>query len=292
MKKRVYIVIGPTASGKTARSLDIAEAENGEVISVDSRQVYRMLDIGTEKISMDDMRGIPHHLINIRNPEEVYSAHDFVTDCRRLISEIHARGKVPVLAGGTHFYIDALLFGLPQAPAKNDALRERLEAYSADELYDMVLAKDKKRAETLDPKNKRRLVRALEILETKESVPPRVRSTEFFDTFDVYTEVINPDRETLRSRIDARLQETIARGLVSETARIRDYLTTIYRSKSLADKRLDEFGLEYKVTAQVLRGEVAEEELFSILSSKLWHLARRQKSWIRKLSTACTTRGC
>ncbi|HEX8946737.1 MAG TPA: tRNA (adenosine(37)-N6)-dimethylallyltransferase MiaA, partial [Candidatus Paceibacterota bacterium] len=134
----ILCVIGPTASGKTSRSVAEAKARGGEIISVDSRQVYRGLDIGTEKVTLEEMQGVPHHLLDIRDPEERYSAGDFVRDTSHLIEEIHARGKVPILVGGTHFYFDALLHGLPAEVPENPALRAELEKLSDEELFARV----------------------------------------------------------------------------------------------------------------------------------------------------------
>ncbi|MFZ2983489.1 MAG: tRNA (adenosine(37)-N6)-dimethylallyltransferase MiaA, partial [Minisyncoccia bacterium] len=157
---KILCIAGPTASGKSSRAVAEALARGGEVISVDSRQVYRGLDIGTEKITSAEMQGVPHHLIDIRNPQENYSAGDFATDATRLISEISGRGKLPILAGGTHFYFDALLHGLPARVDTNPLLRDELEKLSTEELYELVRAKDTRRADELDPHNRRRLIRA------------------------------------------------------------------------------------------------------------------------------------
>src|SRR3989344_7081679 len=124
MATQILCIAGPTASGKSSRAVEEALVRGDEIISVDSRQVYRELDIGTEKITHEEMRGIAHHLIDIRNASETYSAGDFVTDATRLIQEITARGKLPILVGGTHFYFDALLSGLPTGIDANPALRE------------------------------------------------------------------------------------------------------------------------------------------------------------------------
>src|SRR3990167_7015519 len=132
---RILCIAGPTASGKSSRAVEEALKRGGEVISVDSRQVYRGLNIGTEKITEEEMRGVPHHLIDIRDPRETYSAGDFVADATRLIQEISVRGKLPILVGGTHFYFDALIRGLPTGTAPNPQLREELEALPTEELF-------------------------------------------------------------------------------------------------------------------------------------------------------------
>ncbi len=270
METRILCIAGPTASGKSARAVEEALARGGEIISVDSRQVYQGLDIGTEKITHEEMRGVPHHLIDIRDPRTPYSAGEFVADAKRLITEISKRGNLPILAGGTHFYFDALLRGLPDAVPMNWELREDLEACSTEELFERIREADPRRATELDPKNRRRLIRALEIIEAKGSVSSR-------DVVSPYIAewiVINPPADELKARIAARLEAALARGLVEEVRRVRD---------AVGDPRLNELGLEYRIVGEYLRGERSEESLLPILVSKLWQYARRQKAWLRKL---------
>jgi tRNA dimethylallyltransferase len=268
----IIAVAGPTASGKTARAIELAKERSGEVISVDSRQVYRMLDIGTEKITKEEMQGIPHHLIDIRDSKDTYSAGDFIEDVERLIPEIRSRGKVPILAGGTHFYFDALLYGLPaEAPRDND-LRAELEQLPSEELMRRIRAQDPRRASRIDPLNRRRLVRALEILATHETVPERDTGA---SRYVVEWFILNPERDELRSRIRARLAQALDNGLVEEVERVRAHV---------GEERLNELGLEYKVIGEYLRGERSYDSVLPTLSSRLWHYARHQKAWLRKLS--------
>ncbi len=270
MRPQILCVAGPTASGKSGRAVREALARGGEIISVDSRQVYRGLDIGTEKISVEEMQGVPHHLIDIRDAREPYSAGDFVADATRLIEEISARGKLPMLVGGTHFYFDALLNPFPLMVEKNLALREALHDTPTEALYAAVQEKDPARAKALDPSNRRRIVRALEIIDALGHVPKRAETHPYV----VEWIVLNPDRDELRARIDARLQGALSRGLVREVARVRT---------EVGDGRLNELGLEYKIVGEFLRGERGDESLLSALSAKLWQYARRQKAWLRKL---------
>lgn len=284
MSVKILCIAGPTASGKSARALEEALARNGEIISVDSRQVYRGLDIGTEKTSVEEMRGIPHHLIDIRNLQEPYSAGDFVVDASRLIEEISGRGKLPILVGGTHFYFDALLNGLPEV-APNQKLRRTLEALSTEELYARAQEADPRRAAELDPANRRRLIRALEIIAAHGSVPTRERPQKSAAAhlsgqrpeqhYDVEWIIVNPPREELRERIDARLARALERGLIEEVRRVRE---------EVGDARLSELGLEYRVVGEYLRGERSEASLLPALSAKLWQYARRQRAWLKKLT--------
>ncbi len=237
----IICVIGPTASGKSARAIALAKELNGEVISVDSRQVYTTLDIGTEKMTQEEMQGVVHHLIDIREPEETYSAGDFVQDASRLIEVIHSQGKTPILAGGTHFYFDALLNGLPSSVDKNEELRKTLESKTNEELLALIKEKDPRRASELDPKNRRRLIRALEIIEAYGTVPMRENTR----PYEVTWITLLPDRETLRTKIACRLQETLDRGLIEEVRKTRE---------RVGDARLNELGLEYKIVGEYLRG--------------------------------------
>ncbi|MCR4276168.1 MAG: tRNA (adenosine(37)-N6)-dimethylallyltransferase MiaA [Candidatus Parcubacteria bacterium] len=271
MATQILCIAGPTASGKSSRAVEEALARGGEIISVDSRQVYRGLDIGTEKITTEEMHGVPHHLIDIREPGENYSAGDFVTDATRLIEEISARGKLPILVGGTHFYFDALLSGLPTGVDANLALREELENLSTEELYTRVRLADARRANELDPKNRRRLIRALEIIEEKGIVPARLNLAK---KYEVEWVVIDSPREELHARIEARLKNAIERGLVDEVRGVRE---------QVGDARLNELGLEYRIVGEFLRDERTEASLLPTLSAKLWQYARRQKAWLRKL---------
>ena len=292
---KILCIAGPTASGKSSRAVAEALARDGEVISVDSRQVYRGLDIGTEKMTAEEMHDIPHHLIDIRGPGESYSAGDFAKDAARLIDDITARGKLPILAGGTHFYFDALLYGLPEGTDENPALRAELEKLPTEELYARVRSADARRALALDPKNRRRLIRALEIIESKGGVPARPKAAPAYDAEWI---IIDPPREELRERIDARLKGAFARGLIDEVRRVREELAKPAKSGSpdasdafRADTRLDELGLEYKIVGEYLRGERTEASLLPALSAKLWQYARRQKAWLRKLRGEGTTGG-
>lgn len=266
-------VVGPTASGKSARAVALARELGGEVISVDSRQVYRGLDIGTEKTLPEEQGGVPHHLIDIREPEESYSAGDFVRDADRLIADMCTRGVRPILAGGTHFYFDALLYGLPPGSDPDPVRRIALEARSEESLFAEIRERDPRRAERIDPRNKRRLVRALEIIEEHGAVPERHSGPPRYAHEWV---VLDPERDELRARIHARLETALGRGLVEEVRRTRD---------RVGDARLDELGLEYRIVGEFLRGERTEASLLPALSTKVWHYARHQKAWLRRLAT-------
>jgi tRNA dimethylallyltransferase len=270
-KTPLIAIIGPTASGKSAKAVSLAKERGGEIISVDSRQVYRGLDIGTEKITREEMGGITHHLIDIRNPKEVYTAGDFVTDAKQLIKEIIARDKIPILAGGTHFYFDALIYGLPVLPEGNKERRAELEQKTPTELYSLLLSLDSVRAQSIEKENPRRLIRAIEIAEKLGTVPLRERRA----LYDVTWYTLLPHKEDLRARIHTRLEQALIKGLVEEVARVQ---------KEVGDTRLNELGLEYRIIGEYLRGERDKETLFETLETKLWRYAKNQILWIKKLT--------
>ena len=266
-------VVGPTASGKSARAVAIAKEVDGEVISVDSRQIYRMLDIGTEKTTPEEMDSIPHHLIDILDPKEVYSAGDFVKDAEALISSIRARGKEPILAGGTNFYFDALIYGLPETTPANPLLRATLEERSTEDLMAEIQERDPRRASKIDPSNRRRLIRALEIIDAHGTVPERAQAE---PRYSVEWIVVDRERDELRERIHTRIERALGNGLIEEVERVRAYV---------GDERLNELGLEYRIVGEYLRGERDHESLLPTLSARIWHYARHQKAWLRKLNT-------
>ena len=220
------------------------------------------------------MCGIPHHLIDIRDPKENYSAGDFVEDATRLIKEITARGKLPILVGGTHFYFDALVHGLPAKIDPDPRLREELEKLSTILLFVRISRLDPRRAAELDPKNRRRLIRALEIIEVHGKVPERKKSA-----YEIEWIILDPPPEELKKRIETRLRNALAHGLVDEVRRVREYVGLPGQD----DTRLDEFGLEYRVVGEYLREERSEESLLPALVAKLSQLARHQRAWLRKL---------
>lgn len=267
----IICVAGPTASGKSARAIALAKELGGEVISVDSRQVYRGLDIGTEKLSREEMEGIPHHLIDIRDAGDVYSAADFARDADALITDMHARGVVPILAGGTHFYFETLIYGLPDTPGPDPEYRAHLETLPRETLAEMLTEADPRRAQAIDLQNTRRLIRALEIVKTHGHVPER---GEREARYAVQWEIINPERDVLRERINVRLSTAFERGLIEEVGRVRE---------EVGDARLSELGLEYRIVGEYLRGERDKDSLIPALESKLWHYARHQRAWLKRL---------
>tara|TARA_B100000745_G_scaffold291264_1_gene230860 strand:+ start:4251 stop:5132 length:882 start_codon:yes stop_codon:yes gene_type:complete len=268
---KIIAIVGPTASGKTSLAIGIAKKYNGEVISVDSRQVYKTLDIGTEKVTEEEMDGIPHHMIDIVEPEETFSVQEFQKMAKEKIKDIISRNKLPILAGGSGQYMDAVLYdgAFPVVPP-NEKLREELEDVPTTALFKILQSQDPARAETIDPKNKRRLIRALEIVEALGEVPKQEKAEPLYDTLYLGIEI---SRENIREKITKRLSETIKKGLVEETKMLRE---------RVGDKRLDAFGLEYRVIKEYLDETIAEEDLIPKLISELMGYAKRQMTWFKR----------
>ncbi len=198
-----------------------------------------MLDIGTEKLAPEEMRGIPHHLIRHPRPEGALQRRRLRGRCGRLIEDIRARGKTPILAGGTHFYFDALLYGLPLDTPPDQDVRDALADRSTHELVQLVREKDPRRAARIEPDNRRRLIRALEIIEAHGAVPERDRTA---TRYPVEWVVLNPERDELRARIRARLITALSRGLIQEVKKVRAYV---------GDERLNELGLSTASSANI-----------------------------------------
>jgi tRNA dimethylallyltransferase len=271
-KPKIVVIVGQTGSGKTSLSLEIAKKFNGEVINADSRQVYKGLDIGTEKISKDDMNGVPHHLLDIKEPSEAYTAVEFASDASQAVTEITQRHRLPIIAGGTFFYIDTLLCktGIPNVPP-NPALREELEAKDTQTLFSELEVKDPERASSVDRHNKRRLMRALEILHVLPKVPKAVVKENPYDALIIG---ISVDKKILRERLRARAEKALERGLVEE---VEDLL-----AEGVTRARLSEIGLEYRLVLEFLEGTVSKEELIQKLEEKNWQYAKRQNVWLKR----------
>ncbi len=270
-KQKIVIIVGPTASGKTALSINLAQRFNGEVISADSRQVYRGLDIGTEKIGAADMDGVPHHLIDIVDPSSVYTAADWKRDAETAITEITSRGKLPIVAGGTFFYIDALMnaASLPEVPPDPE-FREKMELLPAETLANALEKIDPRRAAEIDRNNKRRIIRALEIVKALGAVPEPLQTEEPYDALWIG---LTLPKEALRARIRTRAEEAIRRGLVAETKQLLE--------DGVTNERLMEIGLEYPLAIEHIDGSITESELIQKLEEKNWQYAKRQWTWLK-----------
>jgi len=272
MKPKVLVILGPTSSGKSALAVELARKFGGEVISADSRQVYRGLDIGTGKITKREMNGVPHHLLDEASPHRIFTADDFVNRARTAVRDVLKRGKLPIVAGGTGFYIDALVgrIVLPNVPP-NKKLRVRLEKKSAAQLYALLKKKDPRRAKAIEPHHKRRLIRALEIAAAFGSVPMMEIVS---PSFDVLWVGITLQSKVLEQKIRARLLARMKRGMVAEAKRLH--------AGGLSYKRMEELGLEYRSLARLLQGAIARKQMVEELDRATRKYAMRQMRYWKR----------
>lgn len=268
---KIIVIVGPTASGKTSLSIELAKRFNGEIISADSRQVYKGLDIGTGKVTQTEMQGIPHHLLDVAEPQNVYTVADYVRDGRIAMNDILSRGKLPIIVGGTFFYIDALLGAVstPEVPP-NVRLREELEKYSNEELFEILKEKDSERAENIDPSNQRRLIRAIEIASALGAVP----KTQSVELYDALTLGIHIEKEDLLKNIHKRLVERIDAGMIEE-------VVSLHKS-GLSYERMTELGIEYQYISEYLQDKITKDEMLTLIETKSWQYAKRQMTWLKR----------
>lgn len=268
---RVIAVVGPTASGKTSLAIELAKTLSGEVISADSRQVYRGLDIGTGKATAEEMAGVPHHLIDICDPTAIYTAEDFVRDANAAINDIIARNRTPIIAGGTHFYLELLRGRMQASPVPpNQSFRESLAHYANEELFIMLEARAKARASVIDPHNRRRLVRALEIHEALGHIPESKPQVSPYDWL-----ILGIDRSDgeLRERYHTRATEWVARGLLNEVRQVR---------ATVSQERFLELGFEYTLAVELLDKAITETEFLEQFVTKNRQYAKRQRTWLKR----------
>lgn len=268
MKPKIIVIAGPTASGKSDLAVKIAKERNGEIISADSRQVYKGLDIGTGKITKKEMCGVPHHLLDVANPKKVFSVADFKKLGQKAINDILSRGKLPIIVGGTGFYIDTLVYDLefPAVPANKD-LREKLSKKTPEQLFKQLQKLDPERAEEIDAKNKVRLVRAIEIVKAIGKIPKVKKSNKY----DIEWIKIDWPDEVLKERIHTRLLKRIRQGMIKEAEKLH--------ASGLSYKRMNELGLEYRYLALFLQNKITREEMITQLETKIWQYVKRQRLW-------------
>ena len=280
--RHVLAVLGPTASGKTALGLALAEryGYGGEIISCDSTAVYRGFDIGTDKLPVDARRGIPHHLVNIADPTEVYTAAQFALDAARAIREIHARDRLPILVGGTGLYYRALTRGLFPGPGADEALRGRLNRVAdrrgVERLHRMLQRADPKSAVRVMPRDRKRIVRALEVYLTTG----RPLTSHFSETASLISDcqvvplVLRLPAELTAERVALRVDEQFARGIVREVQGLL--------ARGVPPDARPFGGLVYRQVMEMLRGVRDEAATRALIVQENRRYARRQLIWFRK----------
>ena len=268
---------GPTAVGKSAIALALAEKIGGEIISVDSMQVYRGLDIGTAKPSPDERRKIPHHLIDICELTESFDAAQFIRLAQKAVAEIQARGRTPIFCGGTGLYFKAFLDGLGEAPPADEKLRAKLEAKPFAELLAELRERDPAAYEKMDKQNPRRVIRAVEVIRLtgrKFSEQRAVWKSEVGSRKSEVIFALTRKADDLRARITARVDAMFARGLVDET---RELL-----KRGLAENKFALQAIGYRQVAEHLRGERDLAATIDLVKNRTWQFAKRQLTWFRR----------
>ena len=285
MAEKILVVTGPTATGKTALSVELAKKLGGEIVSADSMQIYRGMDIGTAKVTKAEMQNIPHHMIDIADPSEDYSVSRYVEEADAAVRGILSRGRLPIVAGGTNLYIDSLIAGLDFAEKAEDAaLRESLnkqyDDIGGEAMLEHLRGFDPERAAKLHPADKRRIVRAVEIYiltgetitrhdeETKKR-PKRYDAVKIALTF--------ADRAVLYDRINARVDKMVSDGLFDEVKGLLD--------SGLSPECTSMQAIGYKEPAAYFRGEMSRDEAIELIKLSSRRYAKRQLTWLRRDTT-------
>lgn len=279
MAPKILVIVGPTASGKTRMAVELAQRHNGEVISADSMQIYRTMDIGTAKPTKEEMGGIPHHMIDVADPEEDFSVARYVEMAARCVDDVLARGKLPIVAGGTGLYIDSLLSGRTFAPFSPDsALRGELERELAEQggpaMLEALRQVDPEAAARLHPNDHKRIIRALEVYRsTGKTITQHNRETQAIPPrYDALTiGLAFQDRQAMWKRIDQRVDEMVAAGLEDEVRRL---LTSGISPKCTAMQAIG-----YKEFTQALSGEMTWQEAAEVVKLRSRQYAKRQLTW-------------
>lgn len=271
MKPKVIVVLGPTATGKSALAVRLAKKFAGEIISADSRQVYNGLNIGTGKITKKEMEGIPHHLLDVANPKQKFDVTQYKKLAERALAYMQVKNKLPIVVGGTGFYINTLISGAmyPEV-SPNIALRKKLEKKTTQALFKELQKKDPRRAEEIDPKNKVRLIRALEIVSALGKIPT-ISYSSLYNPFFVGLKL--GDKE-LKEKIHTRLLARMRQGMVREVEKLH--------TQGLSWKRMEELGLEYRFLALYLQNKISKEKMLAELERAIWQYSRRQMTWFKR----------
>jgi len=270
-KPKILVILGPTATGKSDLAVEIALKYNGEIISADSRQVYKGMNLGTGKITKKEMGGIPHYMLDIVNPNSIYNVAKYKAKAQKIISNIIKRGKLPIICGGTGFYIDSVVknISLPDVPP-NQKLRKKLEKETCEKLMKQLKKLDPRISKIIDSKNKVKIIRAIEITKKLGKVPV-IKSKSIYNAIQIG--LIAPDK-ILKERIKTRLLKRIRLGMLKEGEKLH--------KQGLGWKRMESLGLEYRHMARHLNGKITLEQMINELNSKIWQFARRQKTWFRR----------
>lgn len=271
-KTKIIVILGQTATGKSDFAVQIAKHIQGEIISADSRQVYTGLNLGTGKITKKEMQKIPHHLIDVVKPTRTFTVTKYQKLADKKIKEIIKKGNVPIVCGGTGFYIDALVSGqvLPKVKPNKD-LRKKLSNKTKEELFEILKKIDKNRAKNIDKENPIRLIRAIEIAQELGNVPTII-NTNKYNTIYIGLTLSDAD---LKENIHTRLISRIKKGMINE-------VKNLHGKEKISWKRMYELGLEYRFVAEFLQKKITKDEMIKKLNTAIWHYAKRQKTWFKR----------
>ncbi|EJG5440970.1 tRNA (adenosine(37)-N6)-dimethylallyltransferase MiaA [Staphylococcus pseudintermedius] len=278
-KPFIVAIVGPTASGKTELGVALAKAIDGEVISGDSMQVYQGMDIGTAKVTPDEMDGIPHHLIDILKPDETYSAYDFQQQAQQLITDITTRGKVPIIVGGTGLYIQSVIYdyqfdGETISPETEQRVAEqmaKLKSYTNEAIHDYLGTFDPISQREIHPNNRKRVERAISYyLSTKKVLSNRKKSTQLTENYDTLLVGIKMSRDTLYSRINSRVDMMLSHGLLDE---VQELIELGYESCQSMQ------AIGYKEIIPVIKNEMPLDEAITLFKQHSRNYAKRQMTW-------------
>lgn len=269
---KLIVILGPTASGKSSLGINLAKKYNGEIVSADSRQVYKGMDIGTGKITKKEQKIVPHHLLSVANPKKQYTVSNFIHDAGIAMAKIVSRSKIPFIVGGTAFYIYSLIdnWNIPDIPP-NKKLRNMLRNKPVDELFEILKKLDPLRAKTIDVKNPVRLIRAIEIAKIQGRVPELVPQPSSLNPLFIG---IRKDQNTLYKLIDKRLLERLDAGMISEVKKLR--------KAGISWKRLESLGLEYRFVSLYLQGRLTYDQMVVQLQSAIHKFSKRQMTWFKR----------
>lgn len=270
-KKKLVVILGQTATGKTSLSIDLAKKYNGEIISADSRQIYKDLNLGSGKITPDEMSGINHYLLDVSPVEHIFTVFEYQEQAKKALHTIQKKEKLAIICGGTGMYIDSLVYDqkFPGVPA-NEQLRSRLDKLSTSELLERLGGLDTKWITSIDAHNRPRIIRAIEILESGGK-RPRLSKRSPYDVLFIGLKV---EKEILHNQIYNRLLERIDQGMINEVQGLLDM--------GISYERLYALGLEYRYISLYLRGDISYDEMIEVLFTEIKKFAKRQMTWFKR----------
>jgi len=273
---KVIAIVGPTASGKSSLGVYLAQKLNGEIISADSRQVYKGLDIGTGKVTKKEMAGVPHHLLSVASPKKQFTVNDFVKKAEAAIKTTKIASLLPIVVGGTGLYIDMLLgrMAYPNVPP-NQVLRTKLEQKTTKQLFAQLQKLDPRRAANIEPDHKRRLIRAIEIAKAVGRSPSKSQITNLTNNkYDILWIGLKPEDKKLKQNIRMRLFARIRTGMIAEAKKLH--------AAGLSYKRMEALGLEYRYLSLFLQNNITKQEFEAQLECAIWQYAKRQMRWFKR----------